>query len=246
MLPDLPSEPNASAVAQVVAKNLAGQDCVAQEDGSELRLVRLRGQVGDVQVRGGIVALSLETRIERFLTPRVEISKSFIVHLATTPASLDKAVLANATRRRTCTIAALRLLAFPLMCTCEGGRSSDSGRSLCLVNRVLEETSKLYTGKNSVSARNGGIYPSKTNFISQAVKATDTCLGIAVVVELGKAESVTASQYFWPTVLRGALTYPLQAQVAVSMMALEVSTRPKRSAYLYRVSSSVVGCRPRM
>lgn len=201
MLLDLPSESDASAIAQVVAKNLAGQDCIAQEDGSKLRLVRLRGQIGDVQVGGGIVAFSLETRIERLLTPRVEISKAFIVHLAIASTGFDKTVLVNATRLRTCTIAALHFLVFPLGCTCGRTRSRGSSHSLCFANRVLEETSKLDTGRNRVSARKGGIYPSKTNFITQTVKATDTSLGIAVVVELGKAESAIRSQCCLPLIL---------------------------------------------
>lgn len=251
MVLDLPSESNASAVAQVITENLAGQDRVAQEDGSQLRLVRLGGQVGDVQVRGGFVAFGLETRVERLLTPRVEISKSVTVHLAMTSAGLHKTVRAKAkatgpTELRTCTVAALCFLIFPLGCTCEGANGRAGGHSLCLINRVLEETSELDTGRNRVSVRKGGSYPSKTNFVAQAMEASDTGLGISVVVELGKAESEIQLSVLLANNIERDPTYPLQAQVAVSMMALEVSTRPKRSAYLCRVSSSVVGCRPRM
>lgn len=83
-------------------------------------------------------------------------------------------------------------------------------------------------------------HPGKTDFVSELVEATDTHLGVASVAELGKTKPRSASAH--SLIHRADVqAHPLQALVEVSMMALEVSTSPKREAYLKSSSSSVVG-----
>jgi hypothetical protein len=87
-------------------------------------------------------------------------------------------------------------------------------------------------------------YSGETNFIAKLVETTNAKLRITNTKILCEAE---ARRKLVKTIegLEGD-TYPLQAPVEVSMMALEVSTFPKRAAKAARVSSSVFGCRPRM
>ena len=110
------------------------------------------------------------------------------------------------------------------------------------VERLLKEVSKGM--RHVIWAADSG----KANFIFQTMKATNAKFGVSDVVELGKAESAKHRVSLLRRVEGGVLgnTYPLQAPVVLSIMAFEVLTRPNRSAYFLRVSSSVVGWRPRM
>lgn len=86
-------------------------------------------------------------------------------------------------------------------------------------------------------------YTRETDFVTKTVETANAHLGIANIEELGKAKAsvvLVAVEHY------EANTYPLQAPVDVSMIALEVSTSPKREVKRRRSSSSVVGWRPRM
>lgn len=82
-------------------------------------------------------------------------------------------------------------------------------------------------------------HPGEANFVAQAVEATDAHLRVADIVKLGEAEAAVCVSE--ERSVGTGLDYPLQAPVEVSMIALEVSTAPKREANLNRRSSSVVG-----
>ena len=83
---NLPTETNTTAVAQVVSKNLAGQDVVAKEDGGKFlhgtdqpgrqsytrrktlyHLSKGLGQVRHIQISRIGVAFGLQARVERLL-----------------------------------------------------------------------------------------------------------------------------------------------------------------------------------
>lgn len=66
----------------------------------------------------------------------------------------------------------------------------------------------------------------KTHFISKAVEATYRPLRVQDIGELGEAEARYRVSH--ESTGDGQATYPLQAPVAVSMMALDCSTSPKR------------------
>lgn len=73
-------------------------------------------------------------------------------------------------------------------------------------------------------------YLSKSNFVAETVEAADAHFGVGDVIELGKAKAEMC-QFHQSTKEHGRCrAYPLQAPVAVSMIALEVSTLPKREA----------------
>lgn len=71
-------------------------------------------------------------------------------------------------------------------------------------------------------------YPSESDFITKFPKSANAELGITDIEVLGKAEP--ARTLALVVGVEMVNTYPLQASVAVSMMALEVSTLPKRVA----------------
>lgn len=88
-------------------------------------------------------------------------------------------------------------------------------------------------------------YTSESNLVSEKMEASNTLVRVANIAELGEPKSV-AIQYYYNTSSRyrqgrSGVTYPLQAPVVVSMIALDVSTAPNLEAYLSKRSSSVVG-----
>lgn len=83
-------------------------------------------------------------------------------------------------------------------------------------------------------------YPGEANLIPQAMEAANAHLRVTDIEELGEAKPGSLSvDCLEDQGQRSA--HPLQAPVEVSMIALEVSTSPKREAYLKSSSSSVVG-----
>lgn len=73
-------------------------------------------------------------------------------------------------------------------------------------------------------------YTSKTNLVTEEVEALDALLGITNVLELGKAKTGPSQQTESWMSWKAWSAHPLQAPVAVSMMALLCSTSPKRAA----------------
>lgn len=82
--------------------------------------------------------------------------------------------------------------------------------------------------------------PCEANFIAKKVEGLDALLGVTDILELGKAESVQISVSSREAQI-AVSTYPLQAPVVVSIIALLCSTSPNREAYFSKSSSSVVG-----
>lgn len=68
--------------------------------------------------------------------------------------------------------------------------------------------------------------PCKADFVAETMETTDAHLGIARIEELGETETIHV-RIEAPHGVK--TTNPLQAPVPVSMMALEVSTAPKRA-----------------
>jgi len=103
--------------------------------------------------------------------------------------------------------------------------------SVALVRELLEFGVERFLDKVNVKTHwlwnEERRYPSKANFVSKVVKATDAVLGIFKVVVLDKAETIAPSVKE-VTASKEHMTCPLQRNVLLSMMDLELWISPKR------------------